>query len=168
MAAASVRKRLGLPFGHPAILIATWFGTGLLPVAPGSWGSLVALPFAWAICGRFGPAGLIAAAAVLFVVGCAAAETVCRASGLKDAGSIVVDEVAAQWLVLAVAPLHPAAYVAGFLLFRVADIVKPWPASWADRQVAGGLGVMLDDMISALYAGALLFVLVRTTEALLG
>jgi len=154
-----VVHRLGLPFWHPAVLLATWFGAGLLPVVPGTWGSLAALPFAWAIQSRWGDAALAAGAVLVFAVGWWVAGVVGRASGVKDAGAIVIDEVAAQWLVLAAAPLDPFAYALGFLLFRVADILKPWPASWADRRVGGGLGVMLDDVFAAIYAGGILVVL---------
>ncbi|MCS5606589.1 MAG: phosphatidylglycerophosphatase A, partial [Alphaproteobacteria bacterium] len=65
--------------------------------------------------------------------------------------SVVIDEVAGQLLVLIVAPLEPLYYFAGFLVFRLCDITKPWPASWADRKVSGGLGIMLDDVLAALY-----------------
>ena len=156
---ATVRRRLGLPPWHPAVLVATWFGSGLLPVAPGTWGSLFALPFAWVIQGRWGASGLLAAAAIVFAAGCWASAVVIRASGVKDPGSIVVDEVAAQWLVLAAAPRELWLYAIGFLLFRVADILKPWPASWADRRVPGALGVMLDDVVAAIYAGGILALL---------
>lgn len=166
--AAPVIRRLGLPAWHPAVLLATWFGVGLLPVAPGTWGSLAALPVAWVIAAHWGAAGLLGAAAMVFAVGCWAAGVVVVASGVKDAGSIVIDEVAAQWVVLAAAPVEPAAYILGFLLFRVADILKPWPASWADRRVSGGFGVMLDDIIAALYAAALLSVLLLLGRLVLG
>jgi phosphatidylglycerophosphatase A len=168
MAAAPVVRRLGLPFWHPAVLLATWFGAGLLPVTPGSWGSLAALPFAWWIDARWGAVGLLAGSAVVFAVGCWAAGVINRASGVKDAGAIVIDEVAAQWVVLTVAPRHPLAYLAGFLLFRVADILKPWPASWADSRVGGGFGVMIDDIIAALYAASVLAVLVALWSFLSG
>ena len=151
-----------LPFRHPAMLLATWFGSGLLPGAPGTWGSLAALPFAWLIAMEFGPGGLLAAALVAFVVGCWAADAVAKAGRANDPGFVVIDEVAAQWLVLAAAPTHLLAYAAGFVLFRIADIVKPWPASWADRRVHGGLGIMLDDVFAAVYAGAVLLLLVRS------
>jgi phosphatidylglycerophosphatase A len=147
---------LGLPFRHPAVLLATWFGAGLLPKAPGTWGSLAALPFAWFIQARWGAAGLAIAALIAFLVGWWAADIVVRASGVKDAGAIVIDEVAAQWLTLVPVPLDPLLYALGFVLFRIADIVKPWPASWADRRVGGGLGVMLDDVFAAAYAGGVL------------
>ncbi len=96
-----------------------------------------------------------------FVVGCWAADAVAKAGGVRDPGMVVIDEVAAQWLVLAAAPTNLVAYAAGFLLFRIADIVKPWPASWADRSVHGGLGIMLDDILAAVYAGVVLLLLVR-------
>jgi phosphatidylglycerophosphatase A len=153
-------RDLGLPLTHPASLVATWFGSGLLPWAPGTWGSLAALPCAWAIVAVAGSAALVAAAAAIGALGWWASSVVARASRTKDPGAIVVDEVAGQWLTLglagAAAPLDPLAYAAGFALFRLCDIVKPWPASWADRRLPGGLGVMADDIVAALYAAALL------------
>lgn len=141
-----------LSFSHPAALIATWFGVGLLPRMPGTWGSLAALPFAWAIATAGGPWALLIAAALAFAVGCWAAGIYAQAAGLSDPQSIVVDEVAAQWLVLAAAPIDPTWYATGFVLFRAADIFKPWPASWLDTHVSGGIGIMLDDMAAAAYA----------------
>ena len=79
-----------------------------------------------------------------------------RVSATEDPGAIVIDEVAGQWLVLVAAPLDPLAYALAFLLFRIFDIWKPWPVRWADRHVKGGLGIMLDDILAAIYAVALL------------
>jgi phosphatidylglycerophosphatase A len=141
------------------VLLATWFGVGLLPKAPGSWGSLAALPFAWAIVSLWGVAGLGVAAALAFFFGWWAAAVVARASAIKDPGAIVIDEVAAQWLVLLAAPPAPLPYALAFLLFRIFDICKPWPARWADRHVKGGLGIMLDDLFAAVYAMLSLLVL---------
>jgi phosphatidylglycerophosphatase A len=143
-----------IPLHHPAALIATWFGTGLLPRMPGTWGSLAALPFAWMIVAAGGAWALVGAAAALFALGCWAAQTYARACGTDDPPAVVVDEVAAQWLVLAVVPLDPWLYALGFALFRAADIAKPWPAGWVDRHVAGGFGIMLDDVAAAPYAMA--------------
>jgi len=146
-----------LPFWHPAFLIATWFGSGLLPKIPGTWGSAAALPFAWAIMWFGGPWVLLACSAVAFAVGIWAAGMYSKHSGIKDAGPIVIDEVAGQWLTLVPAGLFagmdPVLFIVGFFLFRVADILKPWPANWADRELGGGLGVMLDDIFAAIYAG---------------
>jgi phosphatidylglycerophosphatase A len=157
-----------LPSLHPASLLATWFGAGLLPVAPGTWGSLAALPFAWAIATLLGQPALLIAAAIMFCVGWWAAAQVGRASGVADQGSIVIDEVAGQWLTLAVVPPSAAAYVLGFLLFRLFDITKPWPVSAAERSIPGGLGVMADDIVAGIYAAVLLYVLHEIGRALLG
>ena len=141
------------------MLVATWFGAGLLPITPGSWGSLAALPFAWVIAGVWGATGLGVAVAMAFFVGWWAAATVARASAVEDPGAIVIDEVAAQWLVLLAAPAAPLPYALAFLLFRIFDIWKPWPAGWAERHVKGGLGIMLDDIFAAVYAMISLLVL---------
>ncbi|HXY98430.1 MAG TPA: phosphatidylglycerophosphatase A [Stellaceae bacterium] len=144
---------------HPATLIATWFGAGLLPWFPGTWGSLAALPFAWAIAWLFGPRALLIATAGLFFIGWWAAHRVVRASGAADPGSVVVDEVAGQWLTLVVTPPDAVGYVAGFLLFRLCDILKPWPARWIDQHRHGGFGIMADDIIAAFYAATALLLL---------
>jgi phosphatidylglycerophosphatase A len=151
-----VQGRLGLPPWHPARLLATGFGIGLLPLAPGSWASLAALPCAWPIRDRYGMAGLAVAAAILFALGCWAAGAVARASAEHDPGIIVVDEIVGQWLALLPAPLDPWLYGLGFVLFRLFDIWKPWPVSWADKHVPGGFGIMLDDVLAAVYAALIL------------
>lgn len=129
-----------------------------MPVAPGTWGSLAALPAAWVIFGTAGRAGLAAAAVIAFAVGIWASGVCIRKYQTEDPAPVVIDEIAGQWLVLlAVAPdvIH---YALGFALFRAADILKPWPASWADREVKGGLGVMLDDLLAGLYVAAILII----------
>ena len=143
-------------FWRPANVIATWFGVGLLPKAPGTWGSISALPFAWLIASYGGQLSLAAAAGVVFVIGCLAAQSFGGANGNADAPEIVVDEVAGQWLTLAVVPPELFLYLAGFVLFRIADIVKPWPASLVDRKMKSGFGVMLDDVVAAAYASIFL------------
>lgn len=152
-------RRPGISPWHPAFLAATWFGCGLLPKAPGTWGSLAALPFAWALAQVGGSVALLAASLACFVVGWWASAVYVRRTGVNDPSEIVIDEVAGQWLVLAAAPADPLLYAVGFLIFRVLDITKPWPARWADRNVHGGLGVMLDDMLAAAYGAALMAVI---------
>jgi phosphatidylglycerophosphatase A len=137
-------------------VLATWFGIGLLPIAPGTGGSLAALPCAWAIRSLWGAPGLAVAAAILFFAGWWAAAVVARQSGLSDPGTIVIDEVVGQWAVLLAAPLDPRAYAIAFVLFRIFDISKPWPVRWADRRIHGGLGIMLDDLLAAVYAAVVL------------
>ncbi len=136
---------------HPAGLIATFFGVGLLPVAPGTWGSLAALPVAWVIMVYAGPLALLSASAALLALGIWAAARVEAALGRSDPGRIVADEVVGQWLAVAAIPPDPVTYAIAFFLFRAADIAKPWPASWCDSELKGGLGVMLDDVVAGLY-----------------
>ncbi len=146
------RPPANIGFHQPVSLIATWFGCGLLPGAPGTWGSLAALPFGWTISLLFGPWGLFCAVIAVFSVGIWAAGRYTQAAGLKDCQNVVIDEVAGQWLALLFVPLDPLAYFAAFILFRICDIFKPWPANWADRTVSGGFGIMFDDMIAGAYA----------------
>lgn len=151
--------RLGLPLWRAEALIATWFGIGLAPVAPGTWASLAALPCGWIMMAVGGPPVLMAAAIVLFAIGCWASGRVATASGLLDPNFIVVDEVAAQWLALLPAPLDWRAYAVAFIAFRIFDIFKPWPANVIDRRLKSGFGIMLDDVVAAFYA-ALIVVLI--------
>lgn len=155
----------GLSFWHPASLLATWFGTGFLPKAPGTWGSLAALPLAWVAQFYFGPAGLGAAAFAAFAVGCWAAAVYIRKRGVEDAPEIVIDEVAGQMLTLVLVPADILLYAVGFALFRFADITKPWPAGWANRKLAGGLGAMADDLFAAIYAAAGTYVIFKISRS---
>jgi len=143
----------------PAGVLATWFFSGLLPKAPGTWGSLAALPFAWGIQYWGGWQALAVATLIVFLVGWWAAHVFEAESGVKDPGAVVIDEVAGQWLVLLPAGLDPLLYLVGFALFRLVDIFKPWPACWFDQNVHGGLGIMLDDVVAALYGLIVLYFL---------
>ncbi|MHC8509556.1 MAG: phosphatidylglycerophosphatase A family protein [Rhodospirillales bacterium] len=148
-----------LAFSMPCVWFGSWFGSGLMARAPGTWGSLAALPFAWALHTAFGPLGLIAGAFILFFLGIRAADAWTARSGEHDPQAIVVDEVVGQWLVLAVLPVPDLGlYLAGFALFRLFDIWKPWPVSWAESR-PGGLGVMLDDVFAGIYGAAALWLL---------
>jgi phosphatidylglycerophosphatase A len=152
---------------HPAGWIASGFGAGLSPFAPGTVGSLVALPL-YVLLNAAHPLLPWLAIGLGFAVGTWAAGWVIRRIGVEDPGVVVVDEFVGQWLALAMvdaalrqfpaalpAPSTLALLLVGFLLFRLCDIVKPWPASWADRQLHGGFGAMLDDAFAGLWAGAL-------------
>lgn len=144
-----------------AMFLASFGGTGFLPVAPGTWGSLAALPFAWLLLVYGGWLGLLLATVIVTPLGIWASGRVAREKNMPDPGLIVIDEVAGQWLTLLpvgfmMAAPGPVAILIGFLLFRLFDILKPWPASWADRRIKGGFGVMLDDLLAGLYAAALL------------
>ena len=145
-----------MSFWHPVCVISTWFGFGLIPGAPGTWGSLAALPLAWLVLVEYGAAALAAISLALFALGLATSAVYARRSNDRDPQAIVIDEVAGQCLVLSAAPPEWGYFAAGFVLFRLADIIKPWPASWADRSLKGAPGIMLDDLIAAAYAWAAL------------
>jgi phosphatidylglycerophosphatase A len=141
------------------VLLGTWFGVGLLPAMSGTWASLAALPCAWVIRSWCGGIGLAVATAIIFVVGYWASAKVAEVSATRDPSTIVIDEVAGQWLVLLGAALDPLSYFLAFLTFRIFDIWKPWPVCWADRHLGGGLGIMLDDLLASVYALLVLSVL---------
>lgn len=151
----------GLSPGHPAAWLSTWFFSGLLPLAPGTWGTLAALPFAWGVATVAGGGGLLVASLVVFAAGIPAAATYIRHADADDPAAVVVDEVAGVWLALTVAAPGWLAYALGFALFRLFDITKPWPVGWLDRNISGGLGVMLDDMAAGAYAGLCLWLIGR-------
>lgn len=155
-------RQVPSPLHRPgaAFWLATWFGSGLLPAMPGTWGALASLPFAWVLASLGGPWLVVAAAAVVFVVGLWASARYMDAVQVHDPGPVVIDEVAAQWLTLAFMPLDPLVYALGFVFFRIADVMKPWPVNWLDRRVGGAIGVMIDDVVAALYAGVALWLVV--------
>jgi phosphatidylglycerophosphatase A len=142
----------GRSLTEPMTAIATLGGVGLLPLAPGSWGSLVALPFGWLLGITGGWVALLLAATAVTAIGWVAAERYVKATGREDPPEIVIDEVAAQWLVMTVVPMTLSGLIAAYLVFRVFDTLKPWPASWADNEVEGGAGVMLDDIFAGIYS----------------
>jgi len=146
-----------------ALILATAGGAGYLPVAPGTWGSALAVVLCWGwLAFGGGPLGFLGAIAVATAVGVWAADATERISGRADDGRIVIDEVAGQWLtlvpVVAWAPqdaLFPS-LVTAFVLFRVLDIAKPGPVRWAERSFPGGVGVMADDVVAGLMGAAVM------------
>jgi phosphatidylglycerophosphatase A len=135
-----------------AIVIATLAGVGRAPLAPGTVASAITALVLWWL--RLAPLPLLALLVVVTVLGTWAADEAERALGGKDPGAIVVDEVAGMILSVLAVPLTPAVLVVAFLLFRVFDVVKPFPANVSQR-LRGGVGVMIDDLIAGLYALAL-------------
>jgi phosphatidylglycerophosphatase A len=124
----------------------------------------VALPCAWLIREAGGLTALAIAAAIVFLAGWWASARVTSVTRANDPGWVVIDEIAAQWLVLLVVPQRMWLYGAAFIAFRLFDIWKPFPVSWCDRNVKGGFGVMLDDVAAAIYA----LILVAIAEGVAG
>lgn len=141
-----------LPLFHPARMAATFFWVGHARFAPGTWGSLAALPFAWGLLTVGGWPALLAASLLATAIGFWASGQYALALGWKDPGEVVIDEVAGQWLALLPAALEPMSFVVGFVAFRIFDILKPFPASWADSKLDGAAGIMIDDLFAGIYA----------------
>jgi phosphatidylglycerophosphatase A len=137
-----------------ATAVATGLGSGYSPLAPGTAGSLLGLVLFWPLHGLT-TAGQIAVAAVLFGVGVGAAGSVARRAGTEDPGIVVVDEIVGMWVSLLFVPLGTGTVLAAFVLFRVMDVVKPYPARQLER-LPGGWGVMADDLMAGIYANLLL------------
>ena len=135
-----------------AMVLATWFGSGQIKFAPGTFGSLAALPFAWLIYDNFHAQGLAVVTLVVFLIGIWAADIHAQQLPDEDPSEIVIDEVVGMWLTLLVVPPDVVLYIIGFVFFRIADIWKPWPVSWADQAIKGGAGIMLDDIFAGAYA----------------
>jgi phosphatidylglycerophosphatase A len=144
-----------------AKLLATWFGAGLLKPAPGTWGSLAALPFGWLLLRYGGVTALLFGAAFAFAAGVWASGAYAVQTGDPDPGSVVIDEVAGQWIALSTALLSPLSFLAAFLLFRLFDIVKPPPIRQVERALKGGLGIMADDVLAGAAAALILYFIHR-------
>ena len=145
-----------LPAGflrHPAHFTAFGFGAGAIPVAPGTWGTLAAVPFCL-LLEMLSPLAYSVFLVAACVVGVWLCGTAARSLGVDDHPGIVWDEMVGYWIAVAAVPPQWSWWLAAFVLFRLFDIWKPWPVGWADKNLKGGLGVMTDDMIAGLMAGA--------------
>ncbi len=134
-------------------LLATWFHSGRLNPAPGTWGSLAALPFIYLAYTVAGNAGIAFMAAILFILGYCATKDYIEKTGEKDASPVVIDEVVGMSITLIpVAYFDPILWALGFILFRLFDAVKIGPVGWCDRKIPGAYGVMADDIVAGLLA----------------
>lgn len=139
----------------PAMLVAFGFGSGLSPKAPGTAGTLLALVLFPLIAGLPLPwyLGLLAATVV---IGTLVSDIAARRLGVHDHGGIVIDEIAGLWLALCTFPATWPWMLAGFVLFRLFDIWKPWPIRTLDRRLGGGFGIMADDLVAGVFAWLIL------------
>lgn len=136
---------------HPVRLLACGFGTGLVPKAPGTAGTLVAIPFAFLFI-IFGPIGYWILTASTFFLGVYLCKKTTEAIGIEDDPRIVWDEVVGFLVTLYFVPLTFIWILIAFGLFRYFDIVKPWPIGWVDKRVTNAWGIMLDDIIAGVFA----------------
>jgi len=136
---------------RPEYFIAFGFGSGLIPWAPGTFGTLMAYPCYWLLTSLGIHGWWLALLCVpLFFLGVHVSNMADEALGVHDHGGANFDEVVAMLLILSMTHANWPAWLAAFVLFRVFDILKPWPISWLDRNVHGGFGVMVDDIAAAL------------------
>ncbi len=166
---------------HPVYWLCTWGHCGLSPKAPGTVGSLVALPYAALLYHKTGLLGLCIASVTAFIIGWYCSERYVQRTQRQDPKEVVIDEVAGMWLTLAlVIAFMPFAVgqmggmwqttlwmtLPAFGFFRLFDIFKPWPISWCDKHIKGGLGIMLDDIIAAFPAAFCVWLLQHLALAL--
>jgi len=139
----------------PVNFLAFGFGTGLAPFAPGTFGSIPGLILFWLTLdfGLYVQMGIAIAMALVGIWICGESA---RRIGVHDHGGIVWDEIVGMYVTLFLAPVSIVGFVLAFVLFRIMDIVKPWPIRDLDHSMQGGLGIMLDDLLAALYAALLL------------
>lgn len=143
----------------PAFIIATWFGTGLIIPSSGTWGTIGGMLVGVPLLTLVGPKIVLATALLLFIAGIWATQKLESQTNEHDASFIVIDEVVAILIVLGLLPTSPTNALIGFVLFRLFDIIKPWPINWIDQKISGAWGVMLDDVLAALFAVATFYVL---------
>ncbi len=145
----------------PILLLAFGLGSGLSPRAPGTAGSLLAA-VTFPLIAPLDPVIYLAVVAAVVVAGVPVCGLAAKKLGVHDHSGIVLDEIAGMWLALFAMPADWKWMLAGFLIFRAFDIIKPWPISWLDRRLSGGVGIMLDDLV----AGGLTWLLLVALESL--
>ena len=131
--------------------IATGGGLGYLPKAPGTWGTLLALPIHYLIS-QLPPQYYFTAIAVIIVVAILSAGGAEKILDKPDPGIVVIDEVAGMLIAMIAIPANPIAWVLAFILFRIFDILKPFPVNFFDKRFHGGIGIVLDDLMAGVYA----------------
>ena len=136
----------------PVLLLAFGFGSGLSPKAPGTMGTIAAIPF-WLLLVQLPQIPYIFSVATAALIGISICGVAADRLGVHDHGGIVWDEFVGLWIAMAFLPPTYVSLALGFVLFRLFDIIKPWPISWLDKHVGGGLGIMIDDVVAGLAAG---------------
>ena len=144
---------------NPVHFLAFGLGTGASPYAPGTVGTLLAVPLVFLMSEW--PLWVYATVSlVVFIVGTWASDRTSKDIGVHDHGGIVIDEVAGYLVTMFAIPVNLWTLLVGFIVFRVFDILKPWPIGWFDRRVQGGLGIMLDDLLAGIYGLAVMWAVI--------
>lgn len=154
------QKILDKIWQDPVYFLVFGFGTGLMKVAPGTWGTLAGM-LVYVMIAHCSPMIYAVLTLLAFIAGVFWCDKVSRQMGVHDYPGIVWDEVVGYLITMLYAPLHISWMIIGFLLFRLFDIWKPQPIGWVDQRVKGGLGIMLDDVLAAIPAWLILHALIR-------
>ncbi|HJX33903.1 MAG TPA: phosphatidylglycerophosphatase A [Desulfatiglandales bacterium] len=133
------------------LLLSSWFGAGRLPLAPGTWGTLGAVPLVL-IISYFSPVSAVISLAVIIPLAVWTSDISQKLLGEDDPPEVVIDEVAGYFVTVFLLPFSWWSFILGFLLFRVFDILKPFPIGIIDKKVKGGMGICLDDIVAGVYA----------------
>lgn len=145
-------RRLALQdLADPRRFLALGLGSGLAPVAPGTFGTLAAIPL-YLLLQPLSLLSYLAVVVVSFLLGIWLCDVTARQLGVHDHPGIVWDEFVGYWITMLLVPAGWVWIVVGFILFRLFDILKPWPIRWIDKRVGGGFGIMLDDVLAGIYA----------------
>jgi len=136
---------------NPLHLISLGFGSGLMPKAPGTFGTLVAIPV-FILLSQFNIWLYCALTLLITVAGIYLCSYTSKALGVHDHSGIVVDEIAGYLITMIAVPADVYWILLGFILFRIFDILKPWPISWIDKNLQGGFGIMFDDVIAGVFS----------------
>jgi len=142
----------------PVLFLAFGFGSGLSKIMPGTMGTIAALPLYYALA----PLPLLPFLIVIlvsFIVGCYLCDKASKAMNVHDHPGIVWDEFVGLWITFILVPFSWSAMLAGFILFRIFDMAKPWPIKWVDKHVHGGIGIMVDDVLAGIAACVCLHIL---------
>lgn len=151
----SARRLTLSDLAEPRRFLALGLGSGLAPVAPGTFGTLAAVPL-YLLLQPLPPAYYFAVLVLAFLLGVWLCDVTARQLGVHDHPGIVWDEFVGYWITMLLAPPGWLWIAAGFLLFRLFDILKPWPIRWVDKRVGGGFGIMFDDVLAGVFGLAVL------------
>ena len=146
---------------NPIHFLALGFGSGLMPKAPGTFGTLAAIPV-YLLMSDLPLWMFISLTAVITIAGIYICDYTSRALGVHDHSGIVIDEIAGYLITMIAMPNDWIWIVTGFILFRLFDILKPWPISWLDKKVSGGFGIMIDDVLAGIFALICLHILIAS------
>lgn len=142
------------------LIFATWFGSGFLPLAPGTWGSLISLPFAVGAY-SFGFIYSCLSLVLILILSILISGAAAKIFNREDPPPVVIDETAGIFATLFFIPVSWTGIIAGFVLFRLFDILKPFPIGLVDRRIRGGTGIVLDDIVAGIYANICLRIILN-------